>query len=702
MGVRKSRVGVTIIELLVAVTILGIMMAMATAGYLQLVHGERRSSNVARLDMDVRKAVEILREGLRLTTIDEVVFYPPGTPPFRAISFPAALDQDGDGMVDLDVGGTNVLWSQTVIYHVLESSPHQLLRTTFYPRNRSLTDTQRAEQLRQVVEQEDHGADYELESYQGTTRIFSNFFQWDLSSQSTSFDGYSSTVERVPVSFGSTVLEPGDHTITFRMTDKNTANSSALFRLALDTLALTRSGGILEAEEMTISAATPASSVTTTIPGVCSGNNYLNLPATAVGDELTLDFHNDLWVESNFRSAGTIHSNTVSEAIGTTFDYAVILGGKGDSWTAERRTLGAAESWNFLPYDSGGTLVRVPLEGIDIADAGPLVLSGSLQRVPGADASASVRTEESHCLEIKVYNDIWIANIDSYAVISEVDATGQIVPETSQNIFLQRWGGNNMVYGWYVGNGTYEISTEKRYVLSYWLKPGYFGTHYYYAAMWAHPVVVTLPYTQICPQLSNDVALARAAMAANWEVGTYTNLNRVVGVNRLITSYVPAGACVSPVYDTAQDDPDFDDLTWTADVPSGTGLSVWLRSGSDPDLAAVPWTAVSSGEPPVLDASGQYVQFRALLASDANAAQTPALRQFRLRWAADPVFVNLGGVLYKGPDRGAFEVRVDGQELVRSIRVELTLFRDVMTINYKTERLTSSMVAEVEPRNTGR
>ena len=322
-------------------------------------------------------------------------------------------------------------------------------------------------------------------------------------------------------------------------------------------------------------------------------------------------------------------------------------------------------------------------------------------RVPGAASSASVRTAESRCLELNVYNDLWFASLDSYAVIAEVDSSGQIVSGTSRDIFLQQWGGNNKVYGWYVGNDTYEISTGKRYVLSYWVKPGYIG-NYYYAATWLHPADVASPHTQVRPQPTNDVALARAALAADWPAGTYTNLNRVVGLSRLITSYAPAGVFVSQVCDTAKEMPDFDDLTWTADTPSGTSLSVWLRSGSEPDLSDVSWTTVTSGMAPALESLGRYVQFRAHLASEANAALTPALRQLRLRWAADSAFVNLGGIFYKGPDRGAFEVLVDGRELIRSVRVDLTLFRDVATFNFKTERLTSSMVAEVEPRNTGR
>ena len=692
----------TVTEFIVAAAILVTLMSMAMGGYLHLVRNEKRSSEVAQLDMDVRKAIELLREGLRLTTIDELVFYPPADPPYQAMSFPSVVDLNEDGLVDLNAGGTNVLWGQTVIYHIWQGSPYQLLRTTFQPRNLALTDEERAEQLRRVVEQNDHGADYELETYQGTTRIFSNFFEWQLTSKSTAFDAYSPVEGRETVSFGSYVLTPGEHTLTFRITDKNSQNTTDSYRLAIDTLRPTLSGGEIEAEALTVSAATPASSVRTTIPGVCSGNNYLDFPATDLNQMMTLTFRNDEWVESNFQAAGVRHSNTVSQAIGTRLDYAVTLGGVGDAWTAERRSRGAIGSWQSLPYGAGGVLVRVPIEGVDIADAGPLVLSGALRRVPSADSSSASRTEANHCLELVVYDASWNATVDDYAVIAEVDAAMQIVSGTARNIYLRRWGSGYYIYGWYVGTGTYEISAAKRYVLSFWLKPTSEYFPWYYVGTWQHPADTLAPATQIHLQATNNTTLARAALAASWPAGTYTNLTKVAGVERLITSYAPAGEFLSQVYDTGFADPTFENLTYTNDTPSGTSLSLWLRSGDTPNLDGVVWSPVLSGEAPFLQTFGRYVQFRARLTSDINSSLTPALRRLRLQWDAPLAMVDLSGVLYKGPDRGAFEVLVDGKPLVRSVRVELTLFRDVSTINYKTERLTSAMVAEVEPRNTGR
>ncbi|MBM4163351.1 MAG: prepilin-type N-terminal cleavage/methylation domain-containing protein [Lentisphaerae bacterium] len=713
MWQHRSRAGFSIAEFIVTITILLIVMTMAAVGYLHFIHAERRGSEVAQLDMDVRKAIEILREGLRLTTIDQVVFYPPNTPPHRAISYPAVVDWDRNGLVDLEPGGTNVLWGQTVVYHIWQQSPYQLLRTTFQPRNKTLSNEQRAEQLRRVVEQPDHGADYELEPYQGTTRIFSNFFEWNLSSKSTAFDGYSPAEERVPTPFGSYVLAPGTHTLSFRTTDKNSLNTTASYRVALDTLRPAFSGGEIEAEALTVSSATPAATVVTTVPEVCSGNNYLNFPATSTNQTMLVSFRNDEWVESNFRAADVRQSNTVYTAFGAKLDNSVVLEGVGDTWTVGNHTDDVTGYWEDM-RSANGILVRVPLEGVEFGgtNVGTLVRSGSLYRVPGAAAAAAAgRSISTRCLEMAIYYD---TTFGTNAVIAEVDSDGQIVPGTQGTIFLSRTHAGNtsgsgyMVYGWYVGGATYPISTAKRYVVSFWLKPTASDP---WCANWAHPSYKSLPPTRIRTLTTNDLPNAQNLLAASWSNGTYTTRAKVVGLMRLVTSFAPAGEFCSQVYDTGFANPAYTNVTWsnavvntayTTVATTNAALALWLRSGASPNLTNVAWTAVARDTAPALATSGRYVQFRATLASDALSSLSPILHHVRLRWDAPPALVNLSGVLYKGPDRGAFELLVDGQPLVRSVRVELTLFRDIPTINYKSERLTSSMVAEVEPRNTGR
>lgn len=719
MRQRRSRAGFSVAEFIVTIAILLVVMSMAAAGYLHFIYGERRGSQVAQLDMDVRKAIEILREGLRLTTIDQVVFYPPGAPPYRAISYPAVVDWDRNGLVDLEPGGTNVLWGQTVVYHIWQETPYQLLRTTFQPRNKTLSDANRAEQLRRVVEQTDHGANYELEPYQGTTRIFSNFFEWNLSSKSTAFDGYSPDEERVPTPFGSYVLAPGAHTLSFRTTSKNSLNTTASYRVALDTLRPTYSGGEIEAEALTVSNATPAATVVTTVPEVCSGNNYLNFPATSTNQTMFMSFRNDEWVESNFRAADVRQSNTVFTAFGAKLDNSVILDGVGDTWTVANHTDNASTQPTNMP-SAYGLLVRVPLEGVEVVgtNVGTLFRSSYLCRVPDATSSKDRRSIYTACLELNMDRTWWSPAFGPSAVIAEVDTTGNIVDGTQGTIFLNRNykerdadDDRREVYGWYIGSTAYPISTAKRYVLSFWFKANSENPQ---VDSWAHPnpSIKRLPATQILT-LTNTLSDAAALLLlkASWSNGTYATQSKVVGLKRLVTSFAPAGEYCSQVYDTGFASPVYTNLTWsnavvntayTTVATTNASLALWLRSGASPDLTNVAWTAVAKDAVPALATSGRYVQFRARLTSDSLSSYSPILHQLRLQWNAPPALVNLSGVLYKGPDRGAFEVLVDGQPLVRSVRVELTLFRDIPTINFKMERLTSSMVAEVEPRNTGR
>ncbi len=603
----------------------------------------------------------------------------------------------------------------TVVYHIWQESPYQLLRTTFQPRNKTLSDANRAEQLRRVVEQTDHGADYELEPYQGTTRIFSNFFEWNLSSKSTAFDGYSPDEERVPTPFGTYVLAPGAHTLSFRTTSKNSQNTTASYRVALDTLRPTYSGGEIEAEELTVSNATPAATMVTTVPEVCSGNNYLNFPATATNQTMFVSFRNDEWVESNFRAADVRQSNTVFTAFGAKLDNSVLLDGVGNTWTVGNHTDDVTGWWEEMRSDNG-ILVRVPLEGVEAGgtNVGTLVRSGSLYRAPeAAAAAASGRSLSTRCLDMVILADM---PFGANAVIAEVDGDGQIVAGTQGTIFLSRthsgnvWGSGYMVYGWYVGGATYPISTAKRYAVSFWFKPTIAPVDPD-CANWAHPSYKSLPPTRIRALTTNDLPNAENLLATSWSNETFTTRAKVVGLVRLVTSFAPVGEYSSQVYDTGFASPVYTNLTWSNSVVNtafttvsmtNASLALWLRSGASPNLTNVAWTAVAKDAVPALATSGRYVQFRARLASDTLSSVSPILHQLRLRWDAPPALVNLSGVLYKGPDRGAFELLIDGQPLVRSVRVELTLFRDIPTINYKSERLTSSMVAEVEPRNTGR
>jgi hypothetical protein len=100
--------------------------------------------------------------------------------------------------------------------------------------------------------------------------------------------------------------------------------------------------------------------------------------------------------------------------------------------------------------------------------------------------------------------------------------------------------------------------------------------------------------------------------------------------------------------------------------------------------------------------AGRFVQFKADLTSDSGGAVTPRLKDVTIRWTGPEKIVDVGIVATKGPDYGVFNVKVDGKSLVSGLEVELQIFKDARGFRGETKRMTSSLKAEVDPRNSGR
>ena len=62
----------------------------------------------------------------------------------------------------------------------------------------------------------------------------------------------------------------------------------------------------------------------------------------------------------------------------------------------------------------------------------------------------------------------------------------------------------------------------------------------------------------------------------------------------------------------------------------------------------------------------------------------------------------ISATILKGPDCGTFAVDVDGRELVQGVTMEIEIFKDIRTQSGRRERVRSAMMAEVEPRNSGK
>ena len=63
--------------------------------------------------------------------------------------------------------------------------------------------------------------------------------------------------------------------------------------------------------------------------------------------------------------------------------------------------------------------------------------------------------------------------------------------------------------------------------------------------------------------------------------------------------------------------------------------------------------------------------------------------------------MNVGGIFTKGPGYGMFEISVDGDPLRSALIVDLEIYKDVLVMNKETRRVTSSLKADLTPRNSG-
>ena len=342
----NSKSGFTLAEISIATVILVIAVAMAMSGLVYVLRAAHESNVQTELDIDVQIAMERLKRDLRLTALEKIFFYPPGPGPYTAISFPMARDDDGDGSIEMDANG-KIIWDQTYIYHVWPAVPNQLRLTIFDPRDNTLTDEQRQEQLNSVV-QYGHGSNTYNGANARTYVIFENLFEWEINPRFSRYDGYAPTLTRDrSVILGSCIISNGFNTFEFRVVGKNSASTG--YKIGLDKLFMSPSYSPREAEAQlpAIAYSGPAPTIEYMAGGSWSGNYQLLFPATAVGQYFTLRLANDRWEETNFRETGSYMENATICFDQTLTPYDFVI--KVDTYTNE---LGQTNYWTNAVFVS--------------------------------------------------------------------------------------------------------------------------------------------------------------------------------------------------------------------------------------------------------------------------------------------------------------------------------------------------------------
>lgn len=689
--------GYTVTEMIIALSITTIVVMAATSGWIFMVRGEKVNSLQSELDMDVRKTMESLKHDIRMSSLDKMYYYPPGPGPYTAISFPVANDTNSDGVIEMMPGDSNILWTSTVIYHVWTGSPNELRKTVFTPRDNTLTPAQCQAQLASVVTNGNGSGTYGASN--ATTRaIFKNLFTWSIWGKSATFDGYSAISERdMDVSFGSILLGTGSHLVKFSVIGKNAASSG--YKIGLDTLTASACGVAREGEaQIPPSAQSGATAAWEYMAqGSWSGNYQLSFPASSTGAYFTLSIDNDRWEETNFRGDGALCKRTIVGFDSTLSpkDYILQLEGSPGypwgspsdpyAWTAANQTGTTTPTWdnnNVLT----NCVVRLLLRGGSLAENnGAIRFSGHYPYVLFmASSTAHLKILAAYIAEA--------GNSTNYTASGAAAGT---------QLYFSGNAGTTIPSGnsaWATPNAPFDIDSSKSYLISFLVDQNNGN-----AMTWTE-TYSGAPGCYILPASANPTAAD--AQAANWSAKPYVQSTNLYGVYGVYTTYPTNGLFTSQIFDTKIDSPSYSTISWNASCPANTLLKLKVRTGVNSDLSDAPaWsniTAFLTSPANITCGNYRYVQFQASMDPDYWGWNSPKLKDVTIKWSGATKIVDIGATMTKGPNYGVCEVTVDGNPLAKGLRVDLQIFEDIVGWGADSKRITSSMTAEVEPRNTGK
>lgn len=724
------RKGFSLIEVLFAVLIFAAVVGMAMGGWIQFLQKANHTRTQAELDADVRRVIERFRFEMRNTARETIMFYPSGTEPYEAVGFALPADQDDDGLMDM--AGSNLLWRQTVIYHVWNHSPHQMRRTQFTNRDPDATHADRYQQIADVVTA-GHGANACLSGEQTATMVlFENLFTGRLWHASSSYDGYAPQANtRERVSFGSLPLGPGTHTVNFTIAGKNPDSSGR--KLRLDRISASVSGWPVEAEHHL------ASGVGGTVPylvgqNLASAAYGLVTPTTSDGQSLSLTLHNDAIEECLFIGEGrnVAFSNTIVRFDAVAAPYGFAPGvqvakldgqfGTDKNWSCADQTAHYRNTY-FYPTNC---VVRIPV----MAD---------LQRNASGEPNRYGLRKDGFGPVFRLYKSLYNGGLQvlnpSFAVLGQeevpTDYNSNLLPKLapSELIPLTFWQGGSQRATWAdcAAQNDLELRPERlvpipmgaTLMLQFQVTVANVGSDCFtrFDMKRVDRPGVLLPGCWYVPtNTTNLLHTVNWQGESNLQTGAF-----VPGLEFVALNYADGGDYISPVYDTKSEAPKTFD--WLAHVPSGASLTMYARSGHSLTAdgfgiaGAMTWdqvTAVSSGST-FVENEGRYVQFRAVFTAQPSRyypgagvvgsagpyrSDTPRLRLARFAWDGAEQYVDVAAELLKSPDGGMFSVDVDGRDLVQGVTMEIAIFKDVRTFGGKSMRLTSAMMAEVDPRNS--
>jgi len=703
----------TLVEMMVAMSILGIVLTMALASWITILVGEKRVAAQNELDMDARTSMERLRADIRISDLNSIVFWPAGVGPYTAISFPVATASSPTNLMN-NGGTTNIVWDRTVIYHIYtNTSPNELLRTIFYNRNANATVSNRQHQLNQVVAA-GNGANACLSGETASTSLlFQNLFTWQITPNTAQFDCYADNLMRYNFLFGAYPLNSGTNTIEFRVIGKNPAGNTNRF-IGIDVLNASASGADQEAEDQPFTAIGGTATVAKTyIPTGSWGGNYHLLAQCSSTQGVSVLVSNDCWTESNFQSGEDTPLNVYRD-----FDMSLtpwyhnvmrLEGATGLVWKAggTGSTNDPQSQCNDCAPDNStapplNVTARVLISGSYIAQSGkgPILVF-----YKSGDTPALINPT------------IAIANTTNNSF------TCDAITGTLQNLVFYQdgqqmswaacdWGTTGReVYAMPVAQ--MNVSPGQSYLVSYYMTnvSGICNMYHNEDNRFTNGCYILTNSATTCT--ANECWSTNLCQTTDYACfGQFLNpkVGRIYSLRKIDSGFATNGSYTSRCFDSGQlSTTPAKLISWSNSVPSNARVKICARTGNNPDCSDAPnWTNLTAltsfGN--FANNTGRYIQFRADM-TITNALiypfpPSPRLLWVSFAWPGESRMIDIAGYLTRGPDYAQCQVTVNGQPLTRSIKVDLTIFKYVRTLNGgSNEVFTSFITEEIQPRNTG-
>ncbi len=669
MNIKKS-LGFTLVEVSTATALLVGTLGLAIAGYMFSLKTINQGDVQNELDIDIQIAMENLKVDLRLSSLDKMFYYPEGGGPYAAVSFPLAYDSDGDQLMEKNEDGS-IDWDETIIYHVRPTTPHQLVKTVFKPRDNSLSDAQRQAQLNSVVKYGDGSNTYNSENASSHV-LFANLLEWSLNPKAGRFDAYAADLSRDRAGLGYMLMGSGNHDISFKVVGKNDKSNG--YKIGIDQLFMSSSQSPREAEaQLPVKSQSGATAENRFMAvGSWKGDHQLYFPATGNGNSFTLTLPNDQWEETNFSGTGYLAEDTRVEFDKSLSprDHIVQLRGNDITWEAEQQTGSTGTSPTNLPLTVGHTPVVVHINGSELLENGNWIEYNGrkCQLIFQASDAGKLRVESVYIAKSTSLEDTDFSMVNAKHVTFPSGSSTSRIMEPG-TIEKTKWI-------------DLEINSTNNYLVKFNIRSegGAVGESHY-------------------PMAWKNQRTAISDCAVNGVTNDY-----IIGLKSIATRYPEKGSYTSQIFDTHLDTPQYGDITWNAALPAGTTLAFKVRTGNQPDLSdALDWGSISSlSYPSAISASyKRYIQFQAIMTSESDGRLTPKLKDVTIDWNGTKQLVDVGGIFTKGPDYGIFEISVDGEPLRSALIIDLEIYEDEWTKNNETIRVTSSLKVELTPRNSG-